>query len=238
MSLTRCPISSAISKRPHYFKKPVEIVSSEVVKGDKDGPELISFTVKGTFQMSGIDQPAAAAKGGKKPAPASEGPVADLSLSKLPWKAQLAVFAVLSVAGAGAYFYFLDMPRRPALVARASELDKLRTKIDKGLATARQLPSSAATSLICRTSSRPAADPAGRKGRRRSSAPRAHAGGRIEPDDPRLQATGDHHARAPRRVADQPRARRHVPQPRAVSRSRQQVPANHQREWSGHFRPD
>ena len=66
--------------------------------------------------------------------------MADLSLSKLPWKAQLAVFAVLSVAGAGAYFYFLDMPAQARLVARASELEKLRTKIDKGLATARQLP--------------------------------------------------------------------------------------------------
>ena len=66
--------------------------------------------------------------------------MADLSLSKLPWKAQLAVFAVLSLAGAGAYFYFLDMPAQARLAARASELDKLRTKIDKGLATARQLP--------------------------------------------------------------------------------------------------
>ena len=57
-----------------YFKRPVEIVSSEVVKGDKDGPELIAFTVKGTFQMSG-HRPAgaAAAKPGKKPAPAKRG---------------------------------------------------------------------------------------------------------------------------------------------------------------------
>jgi type IV pilus assembly protein PilN len=55
-----------------YFKKPVEIVSSEVVKGDKDGPELISFTVKGTFQMSGIDQQAPPSKPGKKPAPAAK----------------------------------------------------------------------------------------------------------------------------------------------------------------------
>jgi type IV pilus assembly protein PilO len=66
--------------------------------------------------------------------------VADLSLSKLPWKAQLVVFVVLSVAGAGAYFYFLDMPAQARVAARTSELDKLRTKIDKGLATARQLP--------------------------------------------------------------------------------------------------
>src|SRR5262245_18705338 len=56
-----------------YFKKPVEIVSSEVVKGEKDGPELISFTVKGSFQMSGIDQPAPPTKPGKKPAAAAKG---------------------------------------------------------------------------------------------------------------------------------------------------------------------
>lgn len=66
--------------------------------------------------------------------------MADLSLSKLPWKAQLAVFAVLSVAGAGAYVYFLDMPAQTRLAARANELEKIRAKIDKGLATARQLP--------------------------------------------------------------------------------------------------
>ena len=51
-----------------YFKKPVEIVSSEVVKGEKEGPELIAFTIKGTFQMTGIDQPEPPAKGGRKPA--------------------------------------------------------------------------------------------------------------------------------------------------------------------------
>ena len=73
MSLTALSDFVGNLEATHYFKKPVEIVSSEVVKGEKDGPELISFTVKGTFQMSGIDQPAAAAKGGKKPAPAKRG---------------------------------------------------------------------------------------------------------------------------------------------------------------------
>jgi type IV pilus assembly protein PilO len=66
--------------------------------------------------------------------------LASLSLSKLPWKAQLAVFIVLSVAGAGAYYYFLDMAAQARIAARTSELEKLRAKIDKGLATARQLP--------------------------------------------------------------------------------------------------
>jgi type IV pilus assembly protein PilO len=66
--------------------------------------------------------------------------VADLSLSKLPWKAQLAIFVVLSIAGGGAYFYFLDMPAQARVAARTNELEKIRAKIDKGLATARQLP--------------------------------------------------------------------------------------------------
>ena len=38
-----------------YFQRPVEIVESEVVNGQNDGPDLISFTIKGTFQMAGID---------------------------------------------------------------------------------------------------------------------------------------------------------------------------------------
>jgi type IV pilus assembly protein PilN len=48
-----------------YFKRPVEIVSSQVVTGQKDGADLITFIIKGTFQMAGIEvRPAA--KGAKK----------------------------------------------------------------------------------------------------------------------------------------------------------------------------
>jgi len=66
--------------------------------------------------------------------------LADLSLTRLPWKVQIAVFVVLSIAGAGAYYYFLDMPAQERIAARTGELEKIRAKIDKGLATARQLP--------------------------------------------------------------------------------------------------
>jgi type IV pilus assembly protein PilN len=39
-----------------YFMRPVEIVESTVVAGDgKTTPDLISFTIRGTFQMAGID---------------------------------------------------------------------------------------------------------------------------------------------------------------------------------------
>jgi len=52
-----------------YFVRPVEIVDSVVVSGDGKTPDLIQFTIRGTFQMAGIDPPAPAAagkKGGKR----------------------------------------------------------------------------------------------------------------------------------------------------------------------------
>jgi type IV pilus assembly protein PilO len=66
--------------------------------------------------------------------------VADLSLSKLPWKAQLAVFVGLSLASAGAFYYFLDMPAQARLATQRTELAGVQARIDRGLATARQLP--------------------------------------------------------------------------------------------------
>ena len=62
------------------------------------------------------------------------------SLAGLPWKVQLAVFVVLSLAGAGAFYYFMEMPTQEQLAAREQELGTVRTRINKGLATARQLP--------------------------------------------------------------------------------------------------
>ena len=55
-----------------YFIRPVEIVDSSVVAGDgKTTPDLISFTIRGTFQMAGIDSvapppPTTVKKGGKR----------------------------------------------------------------------------------------------------------------------------------------------------------------------------
>ena len=66
--------------------------------------------------------------------------MASLSLSKLPWKAQLAVYVVIAVASAGAFYYFLEMPTQARLATEAGELGKVQARIDKGLATARQLP--------------------------------------------------------------------------------------------------
>jgi type IV pilus assembly protein PilN len=54
-----------------YFARPVEIVETEVMTGQKDGPDLISFTIKGTFRMAGTEtvptaKPAAKVKPGGK----------------------------------------------------------------------------------------------------------------------------------------------------------------------------
>lgn len=66
--------------------------------------------------------------------------MADLSLSKLPWKAQLAVFVVLALAGAGAFYYFYEVPVQERIATRQQELSTVQGRINKALATARQLP--------------------------------------------------------------------------------------------------
>jgi type IV pilus assembly protein PilO len=66
--------------------------------------------------------------------------MADLSLAKLPWKAQLAIFVVLSIAGAGAFYYMYEMPQRAAMKGDEDELARIQRRIDAGMATARDLP--------------------------------------------------------------------------------------------------
>ena len=67
----RCQSLTALSdfvgnlEATRYFRRPVEIVSSEVMNARQDAPELIEFTIKGTFQMTGIDRVAPPAKGKK-----------------------------------------------------------------------------------------------------------------------------------------------------------------------------
>jgi type IV pilus assembly protein PilO len=64
----------------------------------------------------------------------------DLSITKLPWKVQLGLFVALSVIAVGAFYYWYEMPARAELQTQDSELASIRARINKGLATARQLP--------------------------------------------------------------------------------------------------
>ncbi len=52
-----------------YFMRPVEIIESSVAAADGKGPELIQFTIRGTFQMSGVESeapPPPGTKGGRR----------------------------------------------------------------------------------------------------------------------------------------------------------------------------
>jgi type IV pilus assembly protein PilN len=48
-----------------YFIRPVEIIESSVVDGAGKGPELIQFTIRGTFQMTGVESVAPPPPGSK-----------------------------------------------------------------------------------------------------------------------------------------------------------------------------
>jgi type IV pilus assembly protein PilO len=63
-----------------------------------------------------------------------------LSLSKLPWYAQVGAFVVLAGAGVGLYYYYYETPARAELATRQTQLRALQVDIDKGLATERKLP--------------------------------------------------------------------------------------------------
>ena len=56
-----------------YFKRPVEILSSEVVSGTNGAPDTIQFTVRGSFQMAGIDQIPQPTPAKGRPRPAGKG---------------------------------------------------------------------------------------------------------------------------------------------------------------------
>src|SRR5258706_2613900 len=63
-----------------------------------------------------------------------------LSLTKLPWYAQIGAFVALAVGGCGIFYYYYEMPVRADMSSRESQLRSLRDDITKGLNTAKQLP--------------------------------------------------------------------------------------------------
>jgi type IV pilus assembly protein PilO len=64
----------------------------------------------------------------------------NLNLGKLPWYGQVGIFALVSLAAAGAFWYFYAQPAQEAIDGRRAELARLRGEIDRGLDTARRLP--------------------------------------------------------------------------------------------------
>ena len=64
----------------------------------------------------------------------------NLGLNKLPWYGQVGAFVGLSIVATGVFWYSYVGPAEASLVARRAELETVRADIDRGLATARQLP--------------------------------------------------------------------------------------------------
>lgn len=64
----------------------------------------------------------------------------ELTLTKLPWYAQVGAFVALAVGGCGFFYQLYESPARAEMVSRQSQLDALRADISKGLNTAKKLP--------------------------------------------------------------------------------------------------
>ncbi|MGH9143030.1 MAG: type 4a pilus biogenesis protein PilO [Vicinamibacterales bacterium] len=64
----------------------------------------------------------------------------ELTLTKLPWYAQVGAFVVLAVVGCGLFYYYYEEPVRVDIASRSTQLAALRADITKGLTTAKKLP--------------------------------------------------------------------------------------------------
>jgi type IV pilus assembly protein PilO len=64
----------------------------------------------------------------------------ELTLTKLPWYAQVGAFVALAVGGCGIFYYYYEMPVRADMTGRETQLVSLRADITKGLTTAKKLP--------------------------------------------------------------------------------------------------
>jgi len=63
-----------------------------------------------------------------------------VNLKQLPWYGQLGAFVVVSIASAGAYWYFYEAPVREEMKSREQQLMALRAEVAKGQNIARKLP--------------------------------------------------------------------------------------------------
>jgi type IV pilus assembly protein PilO len=64
----------------------------------------------------------------------------DISLTKLPWYAQIGAFVALAVGGVTAFYFYYESPVREEMSSRQARLVALRADVSKGQATAAKLP--------------------------------------------------------------------------------------------------
>jgi type IV pilus assembly protein PilO len=64
----------------------------------------------------------------------------EISLTKLPWYAQVGAFVALGFGAIGAFYYYYEQPARADMTSRQQQLTALQGDIAKGRATAGKLP--------------------------------------------------------------------------------------------------
>src|SRR5439155_11832061 len=64
----------------------------------------------------------------------------NISLTNLPWYAQLGAFVALAATGVVVYYTYYEMPARTELGVREGQLKALRADVEKGHMTERKLP--------------------------------------------------------------------------------------------------
>lgn len=64
----------------------------------------------------------------------------EFGLSKLPWYGQVGAFVLVSLVAVGGFYNFYVSPAQTELATKKTQLESLRSDINKGLATARKLP--------------------------------------------------------------------------------------------------
>jgi len=64
----------------------------------------------------------------------------ELTLTKLPWYAQVGAFVALALAGCGYFYFSYEATQREEIASRQTQLDALKGDITKGLNTAKKLP--------------------------------------------------------------------------------------------------
>jgi len=63
----------------------------------------------------------------------------NISLTKLPWQAQIGAFVLLAAALVGVFYFYYELPARADMQAREGQLRAIRADLNKGLATAKKL---------------------------------------------------------------------------------------------------
>src|SRR6185295_4921172 len=63
----------------------------------------------------------------------------ELSLTKLPWYAQVGAFVLLAIGGMAGFYYYVEDPIRVDMTSRRTQLTALRGDLTKGYETAKRL---------------------------------------------------------------------------------------------------